>query len=260
MIFEAHIKRMQIQFKGNTYKMGLWNFRGKQNTVTEALQLALPEHAIISVAGAGGKTSLIFAWAKELASEGRRVAVTTTTHMSRQEHEVFTEGGIVMEVSPDPDRPEKVKAPSEEAMELLYESFDAVLIEADGSRRMPLKWPAPHEPVIPDRTDITVYVCGLSALGRPLSEVMYRAEHLPEAMNREAADEALVAAVAASPDGGLKGARGEFRVFMNQADTSDRAASAEYIQKLLAVRGIQSAWGSLRDRALCGACPYQAQA
>ena len=227
--------------------MELWNFRGKQNTVTEALQLVIPEHAVISIAGSGGKTSLIFAWAKELASEGRRVAVTTTTHMSRQEHEVFTEGGIVMAVSPDPDRPEKVKAPSEEAMELLYETFDVVLIEADGSRRMPLKWPAPHEPVIPDCTDITVYVCGLSAL-------------LPEAMSREAADEALVAAAAASPDGGLKGARGEFRVFMNQADTAEAAASAEYIQKLLAVRGIQSAWGSLRDRALCGACPYQAQA
>jgi molybdenum cofactor cytidylyltransferase len=145
-------------------------------------------------------------------------------------------------------------------MELLYKSYDAVLIEADGSRRMPLKWPAPHEPVIPERTDITVCVCGLSSLGRPLSEVMYRAEHLPEAMRRETAEEALIAAVVSSLDGGLKGARGEFRVFMNQTDKADRAASAEYIQKLLAVRGIQSAWGSLRDRALCGACPYQARA
>ena len=48
--------------------MELWNFRGKQNTITEALQISLPEHAVISVVGAGGKTSLIFAWARELAA------------------------------------------------------------------------------------------------------------------------------------------------------------------------------------------------
>ena len=61
--------------------MELSNFKGKQNTITEALQLGIPEHAVISLTGAGGKTSLIFGWAKELASEGRKVAITTTTHM-----------------------------------------------------------------------------------------------------------------------------------------------------------------------------------
>ena len=44
--------------------MELSNFKGKQNTITEALQLGIPEHAVISLTGAGGKTSLIFGWAK----------------------------------------------------------------------------------------------------------------------------------------------------------------------------------------------------
>ena len=51
--------------------MKLWNFRGEQKSITDALQLEIPEHAVISVTGAGGKTSLIFAWARELAAAGK---------------------------------------------------------------------------------------------------------------------------------------------------------------------------------------------
>ena len=72
--------------------MELWNFRGKQNTITEAMQLRLAEHAVVSVVGAGGKTSLIFAWARELASAGKNVVITTTTHMYRPER--MEEDGI----------------------------------------------------------------------------------------------------------------------------------------------------------------------
>ena len=60
--------------------MKLWNYRGEQKSITEALQIKLPEHAVISVTGAGGKTSLIFAWARELAADGKNVVITTTTH------------------------------------------------------------------------------------------------------------------------------------------------------------------------------------
>ena len=51
--------------------MELQNLRGRQNSITDALQLTLPEHAVISVVGAGGKTSLVFAWARELAAAGK---------------------------------------------------------------------------------------------------------------------------------------------------------------------------------------------
>jgi molybdenum cofactor cytidylyltransferase len=224
--------------------MELWNFRGKQNTITEALQLRLPEHAVISVVGAGGKTSLIFAWARELASAGKNVVITTTTHMYRPER--MEEDGIRIVVSDDPERPDKVSAPPAEVLDSLRDTADVVLIEADGSRRMPLKWPADREPVIPDYTDVTVCVAGLSALGRRTADVVYNAEGLPDVLKRETADMNLIHAIVSSRDGGQKGVRGDFRVFMNQVDDDiDRLAAAYRMQQIFAVMGIQSAWGTL---------------
>lgn len=228
--------------------MEFWNFRGKQNTITEALQLRLPEHAVISVTGAGGKTSLIFAWARELAAEGRDVVITTTTHMYRPAR--MEEDGIRIVVSDDPERPDKVTAPPAGVLESLKETADVVLIEADGSRRMPLKWPGEHEPVIPDNTDITVCVAGLSALGRSVPDVIFRADELPDVLKRDTVDINLMHAMISSRSGGQKGVRGEFRVFMNQVDDDiDRLAAAYRLQQIFAVLGIQSAWGSLKDEA-----------
>ena len=102
--------------------MELWNFRGKHNTITDALQVRLPEHAVISVTGAGGKTSLIFAWARELAAAGKSVIITTTTHMYRPER--MEEGGIRILASDDPERPDKVMAPPAEVLDSLRETAE----------------------------------------------------------------------------------------------------------------------------------------
>lgn len=226
--------------------MKLWNYKGEQNSITEALQLKLPEHAVISVKGAGGKTSLIFAWAHELAAAGKNVVITTTTHMYRPER--MEEDGIRIVVSDDPERPDKVMAPPAEVLDGLRETADVVLIEADGSRRMPLKWPAPWEPVVPDYTDFTVCVAGLSAIGKKTSDVVYRADELPDRLKRETVDMNLMHALISSREGGQKGVRGDFRVFMNQVDDDiDRLASAYRLQQIFAVMGIQSAWGSLLE-------------
>ena len=226
--------------------MELWNFRGKQNNITDALQIRLPEHAVISIVGAGGKTSLIFAWARELAASGKKVVITTTTHMYRPES--MEEDNIRIVAQDDPERPGKVMAPPSDVLDSLRETADVVLIEADGSRRMPLKWPAPWEPVVPDFTDFTVCVAGLSALGRKTSDAVYRADELPDRLKRETVDINLIHAAVSSRDGGQKGVRGEFRVFMNQVDDDiDRLAAAYRLQQIFAVLGIQSAWGSLLE-------------
>ena len=226
--------------------MELQNLKGRQNSITEALQLTLPGHAVISFTGAGGKTSLISAWARELAASGKKVIITTTTHMFRPE--CMEEEGIKVIAADDPEDPGKLTAPPDDIMAHLKDEADVVLIEADGSRRMPLKWPADHEPVIPDYTDITVCVAGLSAIGKPVTETVYRADEMPETLKRDTVDFNLVHALVSSVNGGRKGVRGEFRVFMNQVDNdTDRLAAAYRLQQFFAVLGIQSAWGSLRD-------------
>lgn len=226
--------------------MELCNFRGKQNSITEALQIRLPEHSVISVTGAGGKTSLIFAWAKELAASGKKVVITTTTHMAKYGGPL--DEGITIIADDDPGHPGKVMSPGDDILEKLKDEADVVLIEADGSRRMPLKWPAPWEPVVPEYSDFTVCVAGLSALGRNTSEVIYRAEDLPDRLKRDTVDVNLLHAMLSSREGGQKGVRGEFRVFLNQIDDDiDRLACAYRLQQILGVFGIQTAWGSLRS-------------
>ena len=45
-----------------------------------------------------------------------------------------------------------------------------LIIEADGSRRRPLKAPAVYEPVVPEWIESVIVVAGLSGLGKPLSD------------------------------------------------------------------------------------------
>ena len=53
---------------------------------------------------------------------------------------------------------------------------DYVLVEADGSRRLPLKAHAPHEPVIPANAQRVVLVVGADGFGKPIRAVCHRSE------------------------------------------------------------------------------------
>ena len=77
---------------------------------------------------------------------------------------------------------------------------------------------------------------------------IYLRKKLGDRLKRETVDMNLIHAVMSSRDGGQKGVRGEFRVFMNQVDDdTDRLAAAFRLQQIFAVLGIQSAWGSLLE-------------
>jgi probable selenium-dependent hydroxylase accessory protein YqeC len=118
--------------------------------------------------------------------------------------------------------------------------FDRVLVEADGSRRRPLKAPAAHEPVIPSATDAVVVVAGMSGLGLPLSEeTVFRAE-IWAALSGTApgapVDAESFARVALHEAGLAKGCPGASRrmLFLNQVDTPQAQAAAASIERLLA--------------------------
>ena len=51
-----------------------------------------------------------------------------------------------------------------------------MLVEADGSRRLPLKAHAPHEPVIPANAQRVVLVVGADGFGKPIRDVCHRSE------------------------------------------------------------------------------------
>ena len=139
---------------------------------------------ITAVIGGGGKTTLVKVLAEELTAAGRRVICTTSTHIFpfagmplaadlRSAAERLASCPAVCVGLPGPEG--KLTAPAC-SMEELAAVCDMVLVEADGSKRLPLKAHAPHEPVIPPGTGRTVLVAGASGIGRPVRAAVHRWE------------------------------------------------------------------------------------
>lgn len=139
---------------------------------------------IISVIGAGGKTTLLHHLAEGYRRKGLRVLVTTTTHMLIEAdtdlscdsfvigHKLETDGYCMAGVRCE--EPKKICALPHQVLENLYAVADIVLIEADGAKHHSLKYPAAHEPVIVPETTEVILLMGLWELGRPAETVVYR--------------------------------------------------------------------------------------
>jgi len=204
---------------------------------------------VISITGGGGKTSLMFHLARQLAYSGKRVLTTTTTRILVPS----AEQSKTLLISQDPQvilrqakahkgagvhvsaayshlpHTDKLKGFPPEAIRTFEDSgeFDWVVVEADGAARRPLKAPAAHEPVIPENTSIVVALAGLEVLGRPLGEEMvFRSQLAGELMQLSPGETITVPALArllAHPAGSFKGAPATARrfIFLNKADSPE---------------------------------------
>ena len=137
------------------------------------------EKGLTAIIGSGGKTSLLLRLARELSD--RRVIVTTSTHIYPPENIP-----VVTQVTGDfsvicvglPCENGKLTAPKQSFSELA-ELADFVLIEADGSKHLPLKAHLPHEPVIPEGANV-ICVVGASGLDKTIEETVHRHERFFE--------------------------------------------------------------------------------
>lgn len=155
----------------------------------EALNIQRGE--VVAFVGAGGKTSALVRLGRELAAEGWRVLATTTTRIASEEIPLFPAAARWNDSLISGNRPlarlldehrlvfvyqqiqaDKIIGLSKEIVSRLLDGMnaDALLIEADGSRRLPFKAPLPHEPVIPADTTLVVPMAGLNAIGEALDE------------------------------------------------------------------------------------------
>ena len=148
---------------------------------------------IIAIVGSGGKTTLLKKLAAAYRAEGKRVFATTSTHMFLEEGMLLTddadaiiaalrEDGCVLAGIADG---QKIRALSKETFEKVCSHADVVLVEADGSRQRPLKFPNTAEPVIPPNTDEIIVVCGLYAIGQKAKDVCHRLELVKQCLHIE---------------------------------------------------------------------------
>ena len=149
---------------------------------------------ITAVVGSGGKTSLIQELAAQYRAEGKSVFVTTTTHMYREADTLCTddaqcilshirESGYAMAGIPEG---KKIKSLSPETYESICRAVDVVLVEADGSKRLPFKYPNDTEPIIPDNADEILIVCGLHSLGQAAKNCCHRLELVTACLGMDA--------------------------------------------------------------------------
>lgn len=132
--------------------------------------------------GAGGKTTLLKKQAAEFREKGLSVFVTTTTHMFVEEETLLTDDAqtIIQRLKEQGyamaglQAGEKIKALSPKTYEEVCAYADVVLVEADGSKHLPIKFPSQNEPVIWDNVEEIIVVCGLHALGKRACEAVHR--------------------------------------------------------------------------------------
>ena len=236
---------------------------------------------VVSAVGAGGKTTFLWRLAGELTAAGKRVIVTTTTHMAWEEERPWAEiqrgknaaeeGNSCISVSAQKllrekinewgyvftgkreTTGEKISNPFPEDaccrwVTELTELADVVLVEADGSRRLPLKVPGKNEPVIPPATDLVVGVAGLSSLGELPEERCHRWELWDFQEQRITGRDLERLAVSLrglrkGVDPGMK-----YFVLLNQADDERRLEAGMDVCRRLARRQIACGTARLQDR------------
>jgi len=214
---------------------------------------------VVSIVGAGGKTTTMFRLAHELASDGWRVVTTTTTMIRREERSEHTileaQGEKLLRrarsalrkdthitlVSGFREAEGKLTGVKPSLVDELISlpEVDAVIVEADGAKGRSLKAPTAHEPVISSSTTILVPVVGVDALRRRLDDTV---AHRPEIVARladiqpgQVITPEIVSRVIVHPEGGLKDAPPQARVIplINKVTVAEMQPARDIAQLLL---------------------------
>ena len=208
---------------------------------------------VLSVIGSGGKTTLLATLARELPGP---VILCTTTHMLPFPGMPLLPGDEIQPVREAllrervvclgrPDEKGKLTAPAL-PMSRLQTLAPWVLVEADGSKHLPLKAHAPYEPVIPPESGQSILVAGASGFGRPIAQAVHRPERFC-ALTGAAPEDLVTPELAARAIAREGLAR---QVLLNQVEEREDWAAAQDFARVLESSGMAVWAGSLR-RGVC---------
>jgi molybdenum cofactor cytidylyltransferase len=221
-------------------------------TLARALDIRAGE--IVAFVGGGGKTGTMLRLVRELRADGRRVLVSTTTRVGRSITSALSvfdasgrawreelaealeaEGALFLATGTSADG--KLRGVRSRAFDhRLAALADVVLIEADGSRQMPIKAPAAHEPVVPPTATLVVPMVGLDALGRfARPGLVHRPRLLRSVTGLDVVTPEAVARLLTSARGALKGAPAgaRLRPILNKVSPASRRPAAWIAEAVL---------------------------
>lgn len=223
------------------------------------LELRRNQWDVVSFVGGGGKTTSIYYLAEELARDTMegdcpRVLVTTTTKMHLPEKGCLLFSPTVAQaervfscypwITAGTCFGSKLGSLTESELSALVETAQITLVEADGSKGLPCKAPALHEPVLIDRTTKVVAMAGLACIGRPIAEVCHRPELVAELLGvsaQEAMTPQYLARLLCDQQGQKKAVTSnqEFYVLLNQADNDERLEAGRQTAEFLHQAGVR---------------------
>jgi probable selenium-dependent hydroxylase accessory protein YqeC len=203
--------------------------------------LGLTQGDVVSLVGAGGKSTLMLRLYREGTDAGWRVVCGTTTRVWEDEANMIRgflysrkEGEKVIGVPP-------MMIDAHVRGEL---HGDLTVIEADGSAGLPFKAPAAHEPVLAQSTSVVACVIGADALNRVIEDQGFRPMRIAALAGcspYERLTPERAARVLASDDGGRRSVGDGMRyiVVINKV-TPDSHALADELQRLLSNREVDT--------------------
>jgi probable selenium-dependent hydroxylase accessory protein YqeC len=217
---------------------------------------------LISLIGAGGKTSTLLWLARAFYQQGKRVLFTTTTRMYRPEpatyHRLFigkqplasAKPVIIASFSHYQPQNNKVAGFSAEQLDEMKQQgeFDVILAEADGSHGLPLKAPARHEPCIPSSSDCVIALTGGLVINHPADPQQIHRWEIFSALTGIAAGEPLdcraFRTLIAHPQGMFKGTPADARRIwlINQFSHSDNQPDPAWLALLQQDAALSAIW------------------
>lgn len=218
---------------------------------------------VVSIVGAGGKTSLMYRLAKEARGAGMKVLVTTSTRLFIPQPdqynaidlsgEVYSPSqmagpGIYVAGVPDAE-PGKMRGISDDQVNDCMARFDLLLIEADGSARKPLKGWKDAEPVIYPQTTKTIGVLDIQTVGQVISPALiHRLDIflvLTSSIEGQQVSLDHLEAIVTHEKGLFATAHGKKQLFVNKVEAMKHQGDVQRLKQRL--EGIHTVAGSIRQ-------------
>ena len=208
---------------------------------------------IITIIGAGGKTSLMFS-ASSLLRNDYKVLVTTTTHiyipdnnlydkiimlthfenenynniLQNNKNGVYVIGSHIVNNS-------KIKGLTFDMLDKITPYFDVVIIEGDGSKEKSLKGWNDNEPVIYPKTTKTIGIVDISSIGIDINEEnIHRVDKFLEIINDYSNNKVNIEhleKLILNEKGLFKFSKGEKILFINKVENINKRKNALNIIK-----------------------------
>jgi len=235
---------------------------------------------LISLVGAGGKTTLMYRLAAQLSRRFGQAISTTTTRIwppgqqespcilylppgaslspGRLKETLARQGHVTLVSEPLPSK--KLKGLEPSRIEELKSCLPGVpiVVEADGAAQRSLKVPAPWEPVIPEATTLVIAVVGIDVLDQRLTEEhVFRAQQAAQLLGIQPGEritEEHIALILSHPQGVIKGspAASRIMVFINKVELLEDLSRARRLAERVLLEGAPRTGGVVLGSARSG--------